>query len=72
MTYRVEAGFSIVPIPGGFRLSDGPGSNNWGTIARTFRTADLAADYAWACHDFKTGRTMSVRQTPTGFEGAPA
>lgn len=69
MTYRVEAGFSIVPVIGGFRLSDGPCCNNWGVIARLFLDEDLAADYAWACHDFKVGRTMTVRQTPTGFEG---
>jgi hypothetical protein len=68
MTFRIEAGFSLVPVPGGFRLSDGPGANNWGVIAKTFRTADLAADYARACDDFKCGRTMTVRTTPTGFE----
>ena len=66
------AGFAIVPVPGGYRLSDLDTWNTWRSVGkRLFRTIGHARDYAYACDDFKCSRTSSysIRETPTGFEG---
>jgi hypothetical protein len=61
-------GFAIVPVPGGYRLSDLGRDGAWGAVGkRLFRTEEHARDYAYACDNFKCGRSMSIRDTPTGF-----
>jgi len=68
-TFPECAGFAIVPVPGGYRLSDLDTWNTWRSVnARLFRTEDHARDYAYACDNFKCGRSMTIRDTPTGFE----
>jgi len=59
--------FKIVPTDNGFQITDTDTFNNWGTMKTIFATEILADDYAWACHMFKIGRAMSVRDCPTGF-----
>lgn len=62
-----DHGFQVIARNGGFRIKDTDRGNNWGTMSTLFATAELADDYAWACHTFKTGRSMAVKDCPTGF-----
>jgi hypothetical protein len=66
--FSEAGGFDIVPVPGGFRLVDQPGFNCWGIRPTLFRTAELAADHAWHCLDFKEDRRSTIPAPVTGFE----
>jgi len=68
MAYTNHHGFEIVARFDGFRIKDTDTFNNWGTKPTLFATRELADDYAWACYTFKVGRSMTVRECPTGFE----
>ena len=59
MRHAETHGFRIVARKGGFRIVDTIQSNNWGTMHTLFATAELADDYAWACHTFKIGKSMN-------------
>ena len=61
-------GFDILPVPGGFKLTDTDTFNPW-RIATVFPTEATAADYAQRCHDFKTGHRMTVERQP--WESTP-
>jgi hypothetical protein len=67
MRHAETHGFRIVTRKGGFRITDTDQSNNWGTMRTLFASAELADDYAWACHTFKIGKSMTVKECPTGF-----
>jgi hypothetical protein len=59
-TFKIKGNKDI-----GYRLVDADTFNNWGTITQNgtgfpFRTKDEADDFAWRCHEFKTGQRMTV------------
>ena len=66
--FDMVRGFEIMAVDGGYRLIDRCPINNWGLMEPVFATAAHAAERAHAYDDFKCGRTMRVRETPTGFE----
>ena len=54
-TFRITLGSE-----GRYRIQDTCGFNNWGLLDVMPETMGEAKDYAQRCHDFKTGRRMSI------------